>query len=102
MADNITPQQVRHVAHLSRLKLGPGELEHYQRDLSSILDYVDQINELDTDDVEPTAHPLSIHTVTGADDIAASYDPNRALQNAPCRQGSFFVVPRVLDQRDSD
>ena len=101
MPDKICRVDVEHIAKLARLKLSEQEIERYQRELSAILEYVDQLNELDTDNVEPTAHPLPVHTVLREDEIAPSYEPDKALQNAPQRGGSFFAVPKVLDQGES-
>ncbi len=101
MFDKITRAEVEHIARLARLNMAREEVDRYQRDLSSILSYFEQLNELDTAQVEPTAHPLPIHTVLRDDEVAASYNPEQALQNAPGRDGSFFTVPKVLDQGDS-
>ncbi len=101
MADKITRVDVEHIAKLARLKMSPEELQRYQSDLSAILDYMDQLNELNTDNVEPTAHPLPVHTVLREDEISPSYEPDQALRNAPKRDGSFFAVPKVLRQDSS-
>ena len=101
MPNKICRVDVEHIAKLARLKLSEQEIDRYQRDLSAILEYVDQLNELDTDNVEPTAHPLPIHTVLREDTIAPSYETDKALQNAPHRGGSFFAVPKVLDQGET-
>ena len=98
MSEKICRLDVEHIATLARLKLSAAELERYQRDLSSVLEYVAQLNELDTAGVEPTAHPLPIHTVVREDLEAPSYDSEKALQNAPAHDGSFFTVPKVLDR----
>ncbi len=101
MLNQICRVDVEHIAKLARLKLSEQEIDRYQRDLSAILEYVGQLNELDTDNVEPTAHPLPVHTVLREDEVGLSYEPDKALQNAPHRDGSFFAVPKVLDQGES-
>lgn len=98
MGEKIDEQAVRHIAHLSRLALTEDEVRRFGPQLSSILEYVDKLNELDTDSVEPTAHALPVHNVFRSDDPRDSFDPQRALANAPQRDGSFFKVPKVLDQ----
>lgn len=98
MTDKICRIDVEHIATLARLKLSAAEFERYQRDLSSVLEYFEQLNELDTAGVEPTAHPLPIHTVVREDREAPSYNSDEALQNAPAHDGSFFTVPKVLDR----
>lgn len=98
MPGSIARETVEHIARLARLKMGPDEIERYRRDLAAILAYIEQLNELDTEAVAPTAHPLAAHTVLRDDELRESYDPDRALGNAPGREGSFFTVPKVLDQ----
>jgi len=89
--------QVRWVAHLARLDLDEAELEMMTRQLSAILEYVDQLQKINTDHVEPLAHPLPIHNVFRKDEPAPSLPVDTALQNAPDRRGNFYGVPAVLD-----
>lgn len=98
MSVRIDEQEVRHVAHLSRLRLGDQEIRRLSRELSAILDYMDQLNRLDTAEVEPTAHPLPVRNVFREDRTQESLGPDSALANAPQREGTFFRVPKVLDQ----
>jgi aspartyl-tRNA(Asn)/glutamyl-tRNA(Gln) amidotransferase subunit C len=94
---SLTLEQVRWVAHLARLKLSDAELEAMTRQLSAIIDYVGQLQQLNTDDVEPLAHPLPIHNVFRKDESAASLPVDTALGNAPDRRGDFYGVPAVLE-----
>ena len=94
---SLTLDQVRWVAHLARLDLGDAELETITRELSAILDYVDQLQKINTDNVEPLAHPLPIHNVFREDDSAASLPVEEALRNAPDRRANFYGVPAVLE-----
>jgi aspartyl-tRNA(Asn)/glutamyl-tRNA(Gln) amidotransferase subunit C len=94
---SLTPDQVRWVAHLARLKLTDAELETMTRQLSAIIDYVGKLQELNTDNVEPLAHPLPVHNVFRKDEPAASLPVDTALQNAPDRRGEFYGVPAVLE-----
>jgi len=89
--------QVRWVAHLARLDLGEAELETMTCQLSAILEYVDQLQKINTDNVEPLAHPLPIHNVFRLDELAPCLPVNAALQNAPDRRGDFYGVPAVLE-----
>lgn len=98
MATKIDEQQVRHISHLARLQPTDEEVTRFCEQLSAILEYVEQLNEVDTDNVEPTAHALPISNVFRQDEIAPSLSPDQALANAPQRDGSFFAVPKVLDQ----
>ena len=94
---SLTLDQVRWVAHLARLDLGEAELEIMTRQLSAILEYVDQLQKINTDQVEPLAHPLPIHNVFRPDEPAPSLPVEAALQNAPDRRGDFYGVPAVLE-----
>ena len=94
---SLTLDQVRWVAHLARLELGEAELETMTRQLSAILEYVDQLQKINTDQVEPLAHPLPIHNVFRPDEPAPSLPVEAALQNAPDRRGNFYGVPAVLE-----
>jgi aspartyl-tRNA(Asn)/glutamyl-tRNA(Gln) amidotransferase subunit C len=92
---------VRHVALLARLKLSDAEVARLAGELSAILDYMDQLNELDTANVPPMAHALPVVNVFREDEIVPSPGVEVVLANAPQRQGSFFRVPKVLDQESA-
>jgi aspartyl-tRNA(Asn)/glutamyl-tRNA(Gln) amidotransferase subunit C len=94
---SLTPEDVRWVAHLARLELSDAELATMTRQLSAILDYVQQLQAVPTEGVEPLAHPLPIHNVFRDDEPAPSLSVEDALKNAPQRQGDFYSVPAVLD-----
>lgn len=98
MSTRIDERQVRHVAHLARLELTDEQVDRLSVELSAILDYVAQLDRVDTEGVEPTAHPLPIRNVLRDDRVSTSLDPQSALANAPDREGTFFRVPKVLDQ----
>jgi len=97
MARKIDQAQVRKVARLSRLDLTEAEVEEFTGQLSAILDYVEKMNELDTDNVEPLAHCLPISNVFRADSVKESLGTEKTLANAPQRDGEFFKVPKILD-----
>lgn len=101
MADRLTPDQVRHVAKLSRLRLDDAEVEHFAEQLSHVLGHVAKINELDVTDVEPMAHPLDVHNVFREDVTGPTLTVDEALANAPERDGPFFAVPKVLGDAGS-
>ena len=97
MAEKIDQAQVRKVARLSRLDLTEAEIEEFTGQLSAILDYVEKMNELDTDNVEPLAHCLPVSNVFRADSVKESLGTEKTLANAPQRDGEFFKVPKILD-----
>jgi aspartyl-tRNA(Asn)/glutamyl-tRNA(Gln) amidotransferase subunit C len=92
--------QVRKVARLARLDLSEADLAVMARQLTAILGYVDQLKELNTDGVEPMAHPLPVQNVFRPDELRPSLPVDEALRNAPARSGDFFAVPAVLDPAD--
>jgi aspartyl-tRNA(Asn)/glutamyl-tRNA(Gln) amidotransferase subunit C len=94
---SLTTQEVQWVAHLARLQLSEAEIELMTRQLSAIVDYVDQLKRVNTDGVEPMAHVLAVQNVFRADERAPSLSTADALANAPERQGDFYRVPAVLD-----
>lgn len=98
MAAVINESDVRHIALLARLKPTDDEVRRFSEQLSAILAYMDQLNEVDTTDVPPTAHALPVHNVFRNDEPHTPLTPDEALANAPQRDGSFFAVPKVLEQ----
>jgi len=95
--EKIDAQQVRKVAKLARLALTDAEIEEFTGQLGAILQYVEKMNELDTSNVEPLAHCLPIHNVFRADEVQESLGTEKTLANAPDRDGSFFRVPKILE-----
>jgi aspartyl-tRNA(Asn)/glutamyl-tRNA(Gln) amidotransferase subunit C len=93
----MSPEEVRWVAHLARLELSDAELPIMTRHLSAIIDYMNQLQKLNTDGVEPMAHALETHNVFRDDTPAPSLPVDAALANAPARKGDFYGVPAVLD-----
>lgn len=98
MAHVIDEAAVRHIAHLARLKLSPDEVRRFTGQLESILVYVKQLDALDTAHVEPATHALPLTNVLRDDVPREPLGVDRALANAPRREGSFFALPKVLDQ----
>ena len=88
---------VRKVAKLSRLEVSEADLTAVAAQLNRILDYVDALQEVETDGVEPLAHPLPLQNVFRDDVPTPSLSVAEALANAPSRQGSHFGVPAVFD-----
>jgi aspartyl-tRNA(Asn)/glutamyl-tRNA(Gln) amidotransferase subunit C len=93
----ITIDQVRHVARLARLELGVAEEQSLQADLSAILAYVDKLNQLNTEEVEPTAQVGEPGTPMRDDEITNRPAPEEMLANAPARSRNFFKVPKIIE-----
>lgn len=92
----ISRSEVEKVAHLARLAFGPDEIEAFTDQLNIILEYVRQIDELDTTGVEPTFHALDLENVFRDDTVCASPGADEALSNAPEAENDAFVVPKII------
>ncbi len=101
MVSSLDEEAVRHVAHLARLAVTNEEVARFARQLSTILQYMEQLNEVDTTDVPPTAQPVPVRNVLRRDVVRPSWNPELALHNAPKRRNDFFQVPKVLDQESA-
>ncbi len=97
MSGKIDEAQVRRVALLARLEMSDQEVHQFSDQLSSILEYIEKLNELDTENVEPLAHCLDVHNAFRADEIRESLGAEKSMTNAPDREGDYFKVPKVLD-----
>ena len=89
-------EEVQKVALLARLQLTDAELETMTNQLGSIVAYVQQLEELDTDEVEPMAHAAELVNVFADDEVRPSLPREQALANAPKRDNQCFRVPAVL------
>ena len=94
---SLTPEEVDHIALLARLDLSAAERERAGRELSQILDHFEQLNELDTTDVEPTSHVFPVVNVLRQDQARPSLPRNEVLLNAPEQADGMFQVPRVVE-----
>jgi aspartyl-tRNA(Asn)/glutamyl-tRNA(Gln) amidotransferase subunit C len=93
----IDKETVKYVAHLARIELTPKELEKLSCQLHDLIDYIDKLNKLNLKEVKPTDHILSASNVLRADEPREPLPVEKALMNAPRRQGNFFVVPKVIE-----
>lgn len=94
----ITRKEVEHVALLARLRLTEEEKSVYLRQLDSILSYMDKLNKLNTDGIEPTTHSMPISNPYREDEVKPSLSKEEALKNAPEREDGFFRVPRIIEE----
>ncbi len=93
----LTPEEVRHNARLARVGLSDDEVARFQSQLSQILDYFERLQEVDTENVPPTAHTLAMHNVMRDDEPHPSIDKEEVLANAPQREEDLFRVRAVLE-----
>ena len=92
----ISKKEVEHVALLSRLEVNDEEIEEYTGQLSAILEYVRKLDELDTTDIEPTAHVLPMHNVFREDRVEDGIPRETALKNAPDQEKGCYRVPKIV------
>jgi aspartyl-tRNA(Asn)/glutamyl-tRNA(Gln) amidotransferase subunit C len=92
-----TRSDVERIAALARLSVTDVEAERLAAELEAILAHVEQLSGLDTSEVEPTSHPIELATPLRDDLPEPPLDPELALANAPEREGSAFVVPKVIE-----
>ena len=93
----ISEAQVEHVAQLARLALSDEEKQRLTEQLNAILTYMEQLNEVPTEGVEPTAHVLDLMNVFRDDIVHKTLSADAALANAPETAQHFFVVPRIVE-----
>ena len=93
----ISKETVKYVAHLARIELQPKELERLSKQLQDILDFIDKLKRIDIKNIKPTSHILPINNVLREDVAGVSLLSDKALTNAPQREGNFFVVPKVIE-----
>ena len=95
---SLSRDDVEKVSLLARLRFAPEELDQMTDELGRIVEYVEQLNELNTDDVEPMAHAIDLANVFAADEPAESLSRVDALANAPKRDDECYLVPAVLGE----
>jgi len=92
----IDREQVRKVALLARLEMTAEEEAQFTTQMGSILDYFDQLSELDVSNVQPTTRAIDVSNVTRPDELRADSNREDILKAAPNQEGDFFKVPQIL------
>jgi aspartyl-tRNA(Asn)/glutamyl-tRNA(Gln) amidotransferase subunit C len=95
---SVTKKDVEYIAKLARLRFKEEEVIKYAEELNEILNYMDKLNELNTEDVDPLSHPIEIINVFREDRLIPSLDRADALKNAPAKDEEFFKVPKVINK----
>ena len=94
----ITKEEVKKVAHLARLELNENEINNHAGQLEKILEYIRQLEEIDTDDVPPTTRAIEVINVFRKDE-KKNFDCNEELLDlAPSREDEFFKVPKIINE----
>jgi aspartyl-tRNA(Asn)/glutamyl-tRNA(Gln) amidotransferase subunit C len=94
----LSRDEVRHVAMLARIGLEPGDEEFYAEQLSGILEHIDRLQQVDTDDIPPTAQVVEVAATLRDDEPRPCLTQAEALANAPAAINGFFRVPSIQDE----
>ena len=93
----ITRDQVEHVSRLARLALSDQELDALTGEMDAILDYVEQLNTLEPQEIVPTAHAVPMENAFRNDEVRPGFTPEQALSNAPDATDNAFRVRRIIE-----
>lgn len=94
----LTREEVLNVAKLARLEFKEEEIKKFQEDLNSILDYINMLSEVDTENVEPLVHILEEEIKLREDEVRASLSVEEALKNAPAHEDGAIIVTKVVGE----
>lgn len=97
MANVITDETIEYVGILAKLELSGEEKEQAKEDMGKMLDYIDKLNELDTDGVEPMSHVFPVQNVFREDVVANRDESEEMLANAPAKKEGTYMVPKTFD-----
>jgi aspartyl-tRNA(Asn)/glutamyl-tRNA(Gln) amidotransferase subunit C len=96
---SVTIKDVEHVASLAKLSFSEDEKQKLASQLNEILEYMEQLNQLDTKNVEPLSHVIELSNVFRKDELKPTLTQEEALQNAPAKTEKLFRVPKVIGER---
>ncbi|HEX2681731.1 MAG TPA: Asp-tRNA(Asn)/Glu-tRNA(Gln) amidotransferase subunit GatC [Candidatus Dormibacteraeota bacterium] len=94
----LSKDEVRHVAMLARIGLEPGDEDFYSEQLSGILGHIDRLQQLDTEEIPPTAQVVEVTATLREDESRPSLTQEEALANAPAKVNGFFRVPSIQEE----
>jgi aspartyl-tRNA(Asn)/glutamyl-tRNA(Gln) amidotransferase subunit C len=94
---SVTEKDVLYVANLARLQLSENEVHSLAKDMNNILDYMDLLNEIDTDHIEPLEHVIELKSRLREDTSNIPLNHEDALKNAPDADSDYFRVPKVIE-----
>ena len=93
----ITSDQVHHIARLARLKTDPEKSEYHAQQLNRIMELVEQMNRIDTDEIEPMSHPQDASLRLRNDKVMANNQREQFQSVAPATQDGLYLVPKVIE-----
>lgn len=94
---SLGPDDVKNIAHLARLDIDEKNIEGYASSLSSILGLVEQMNEVDTSNVKPMAHPMDVSQRLRADEVLEENQRDTFQKIAPKTEDGLYLVPQVIE-----
>jgi aspartyl-tRNA(Asn)/glutamyl-tRNA(Gln) amidotransferase subunit C len=97
MTNQISEETIEYVGILAKLELSPDEKEAARKDMGSMLDYIDKLNELDTSGVEPMSHVFPVQNVFREDEVRNGDIRSEILKNAPGEKNGMFKVPKIVE-----
>ena len=97
MKNRISDEIIDYVGILAKLELSPDEREQAKQDMGNMLDYIDQLNELDTEGVEPMSHLFPVNNVFREDVVINGDDRAEMIKNAPKEKNGSFKVPKTVE-----
>lgn len=92
----ISKEEVKHVADLARLDMDESSIEIFSEQIGNILQYIDTLNRVDTENAKPTSHAVFLENAFREDEVHEHIDRDLALANAPEKEDGNFIVPRVI------
>lgn len=95
---SISPEQVGHIAKLSRLVLSAEDTLRYGQQLGNILDYVNELEKVDTSELEPSSHALHLENQMREDDVVHTLTETEVFQNSQDQENGYFRVPQILQE----
>jgi len=100
MTKEINKEEVERICDLANLEVSEDDKEKFTEELGEILNYIEKLNELETEDVRPTAYPVPLKNVLRKDEVGASLDQKEALKNAPEKNSNQFKVPSIMSEEE--
>lgn len=93
----LTKQDIEYIAHLARLGISDNEVADYEAKLSKIVEFIDELEQADTGDLLPMAHPLDMSQRLRADEVTATDQRDFYQENATEKENGLYIVPRVVE-----
>ncbi|RRD39933.1 Asp-tRNA(Asn)/Glu-tRNA(Gln) amidotransferase subunit GatC [Leptotrichia sp. OH3620_COT-345] len=98
----LSKEDVLKIAKLSKLEFEENEIEKFRTDLNKILEHMEELNSIDTSDIEPLFNVLDLKDRLRKDEVKESYIKKELLENAPEKDGDFIIVPKIVGNENTD